>query len=533
MLKALLTTRFYSLYNSVFYKSPFKKSRNLAIKILITFFALYVVASFLFIFGSFFYSICIPMISSGFGWLYFTIADIMAIALCFIGSVYMTKSQLFDAQDNDLLMSMPIPSGYILFTRMILLLAVNYFFELIVLVPAGVVYCINFSPTAAGIAIFLTEFLFLPLIPLTLSCIFGWLLAVISERVRYKSFIVTFFSLVLLGFYFYFMFRVNTYLQSLIQHFSAIGEKIRNTASLLYHFGAAISDKNAVSLILFILCAIIPFGIVYILLAHNFIKIATTKRGTVRVKYREQPLKENSPRAALLKKELLRYSSSPVYILNSSLGVVLILFFAVSLIIYRDLPYMFEKELPGLAPYLNPVFVALICFLSSTVFISAPSVSLEGKSLWILQSFPVDGGDVLISKAKLHMVICLPAVFLASLACIVITKLSLFQILLTILLPAVFTILCALLGVVINLRFPKFDWINETIVIKQSLSSGISMLVFMAASAIPALIYGLLLLNVMKAEIFMLICLCVYSALCLWLYTYLKTKGNRIYAFLG
>jgi len=531
MLKALITTRLCSLYNSVFYKTPFKKSRNIAFRIFIGFFVLYAAASFLFMFGSFFYSICKPMVSSGFAWLYFSIAAITAITLCFVGSVFLTKAQLFDAQDNDLLMSMPIPPGYILFSRILLLLAVNYVFEFFVLVPAIVVYCINFRATAGEIVIFAAEFLLLPLIPLTLSCIFGWLLAVISERLRYKSFFITFFSLIILGFYFYFMFQVNRYLQSLIQNFSSIGEKIRNYVSPLYHFGAAVSDKNVLSLAVLLLCAIVPFTVMYAALSHNFIRIATAKNGITRVRYREQPMKVSSPGAALLKKELLRFSSTPVYILNTALGVAFILVFAAALIIYRDIPDMFINEFPQLTPYLYTILIAIICFLSSTNFISAPSISLEGKSLWILQSFPVDGSDVLLAKAKLHMVICLPAVILASLACIIAVEMSLFQILLTLLLPATFTVFCALFGVIINLQFPKFDWINETVVIKQSLSTGIAMLSFMAATAIPVLVYVFLLIKVISSELFMLICLFVYGILCLLMYRYLRTKGSAVFFF--
>ena len=123
----------------------------------------------------------------GFAWLYFSIAPLTAIVLCFIGSVFLTKAQLFDAQDNELLMSMPIPPGYILLSRIAMLLVLNYIFQLFILVPAGIVYYMNYTVTAVGIVFFIIDFLFLPLIPLTLSCIFGWLLAVISERVRNKS----------------------------------------------------------------------------------------------------------------------------------------------------------------------------------------------------------------------------------------------------------------------------------------------------------------------------------------------------------
>lgn len=533
MLKALISTRLNALFSSLFRSSRLKKKRSPAFKILIGIFAIYVIANFLFLFGGFFYSICRPMVDSGFGWLYYSIASIVAIALSFVGSVFLTKSQLFDAQDNELLISMPIPPRYILISRIIMLLVLNYAFSLLVLGPAGIVYCMLYPATVTGVVFFVLEFAFLPLITLTLSCILGWLLAFIGERVKNKSLITTAMSLVFLFLYFYFFSQMNQYLQALIQNIDSIGAKIKSAVFPVYHFGLAIFEKNFLSLILFLLCAIVPFAIVYAALANNFIKITTTKKGFKKVKYKEQPLKESSANSALLKKELNNFFSKPMYILNASLGVVFIFVFAVALVVYRDLPDMIIKEFPELAEYVNTLLIVGICFLSATNIISAPSISLEGKSIWIVQSLPIDGGDVLLAKAKMHMVICLPSVLLASLACIFTLKLSAIQILLSLLLPAVFTVFCALLGVFINLHFPKFDWINETVAVKQSMSTGISMLASFGAIALPAILYVSLLAQKLTVDLYMLIYTLILGVLCVLLYRYLKTKGSAIFAYLA
>lgn len=533
MLKALISTRLNALYNSFFQGLRYKQNRSTAFKIIVAIFALFIMANFIFAFGSFFYSICQPMADSGFAWLYFSFAAITSIALCFLGSVFLTKAQLFDAQDNDLLMSMPIPPGYILFSRILMILVLNYIFELMVLAPAGIVYCMNYNVSAAGVVFFILEFLFLPLIPLTLSCIFGWLLAVISEKVRNRSLIITVLSLFCLGFYFYFIFQINRYLTALIQNVGSIGTIIRSFGFPVYHFGTAISEKNALSLVLFLLFATVPFAVVYSFLAHNFIRITTIKKGSARIKYKEKSLKVSSAKTALLQKELRRFASHPLYILNASLGAIFSLAFAVGLIIYRDLPYYLIKDFPQLATYVNPMMITAICFLTATNIISAPSLSLEGKSIWILQSFPVDGGDVLLAKAKMHMVVCLPPVFIASLACIFTIKLSPVQILLTLIMPALVTVFCALFGVVINLHFPKFDWVNETVVIKQSLSTLIAMLASMAAVMLPVLLYGVLFIEMMSAELYMFICAIILTILCLWMRRYLKTRGSAVFPYLG
>ena len=530
MLKTLIIVRLRALYSSFFRSSRIRKNRGTAFKVLVGIFALYIIANFFIMFGGLFFSMCRPMVSSGFAWLYFSFAALISITLCFVGSVF-NKAQLFDAQDNELLMSMPIPPGYILSSRIIMLL--------VLIVPASCLFCFRryyyhqLRVTFTGVVFYIIGFLFLPFIPLTLSCIFGWLLAVISERVRNRSVFTTVFSLVFFVLYFYFVSQMNSYLQVIIENISLIGAKIKSFVFPVYHFGLAISEKNILSLVFFLLCAIVPFAVVYIILSNNIIKTVTAKKGFKRIRYREKPLKVGSAKTALLKKELKRFSSTPMYILNGSLGILFTLAFAVGIIIYRDLPNLYIKNMPQLSSYMNPLLTTVICFLASTNIISAPSISLEGKSIWIVQSFPVDGGDVLLAKAKMHMVVCLPSVLLASLSCVLMYKASPVQILLTFLLPVLVTVFCALFGVVVNLHFPKFDWINETIAIKQGLSTVIAMFASMAVIFIPGLLYLLLFARLMSPELYMFAFAIILGALCIWMRRYLKTKGSAIFAYLG
>jgi ABC-2 type transport system permease protein len=158
---------------------------------------------------------------------------------------------------------------------------------------------------------------------------------------------------------------------------------------------------------------------------------------------------------------------------------------------------------------------------------------LEGKRLWISQSLPIDGSDVLLAKVKMHLVICLPSVLIASLACIITMNLSLIQIFVVLILPTMIVIFSALLGVVVNMHFPKFDWVNETVPIKQSMSTVITMFTSMAVVLLPTVLYSAALAQTLTIELFMIIYTIVIIALCLLMYRYLKTKGSIIFASLG
>lgn len=533
MLAALIKTNLTALLSSALRGSRLKKNRSWIVKALMGLLALYIIGSFCLMFGVLFYGICQPLVNANFAWLYFSMAAIIATAICFIGSVFTAKILLFDAKDNELLLSMPVPPKHILASRMLTLLLMNYVFEIFVLAPAGFVFHTFFATTFTGVVFFVIGFLFLPFIALTITCVFGWFLEIVSARVRNKTLITTVLSLGFLAAYFYFYSKMNSYLLLIIQNASAIGENIKNSIFPIYHFGRAIAEKNPVSLLLFVLCAIVPFAIVYAILSYSFLKITTTNRGFTKIKYREQTMKVSSLRAALLKKELKHFSSNAMYIMNGSLGAVFTLAAAVALVIYRDLPSVIIEDMPNIASFINPLAVVALCFLASTNIISAPSISLEGKSLWIVQSLPIDGGDALLAKAYMHMVVCLPSVMIASVVCVFTLNMTPLLILLTLVLPAIVTVFCALFGVFINLHFPRFDWISETVAIKQSMSTMIAMFVPMTVIVTLVLVYGYLLFEIISIEVFMLMCTAVLAVLCLWMTKYLKTKGKVIFASLG
>ena len=51
---------------------------------------------------------------------------------------------------------------------------------------------------------------------------------------------------------------------------------------------------------------------------------------------------------------------------------------------------------------------AVLGFLVSSTCISTPSVSLEGKSIWILKSLPLAPRQILLAKLRFHNVLVVP-----------------------------------------------------------------------------------------------------------------------------
>ena len=107
-----------------------------------------------------------------------------------------------------------------------------------------------------------------------------------------------------------------------------------------------------------------------------------------------------------------------------------------------------------------------------------------------------------------------------------------FGVVLLLLLSVTANVLFALLGLVINLKFPKLDAISDTAAVKQSASTIVDMLAAMAFVMLPAGIYVINLTKlggVIGAEVFAAGVCAVYALISVVLYRYLCKKGCQIF----
>ena len=268
------------------------------------------------------------------------------------------------------------------------------------LAPAGIAYCMQLPVTVQGVVWYVIEVLLLPFLSLTLSCIFGWVIALITSRVRNKNLVSMVLSLLLIAAYFLVYSQINTLIQKILGNATLLAEKIQQIFYPFYCMGVSSANGEIGEALLFVVCIAVPFALVYMLLSRSFIKIATSKKGAAKIVYREKQMKVRSAQSALFHKEMRRFFSNPMYVLNASFGIVLVIAGIVLLLIERNVIYNFlQQGGEQIAGNMIPLAAAAVSMLSSTNLISAPSVSLEGKSLWIVKSMPVDGSKALLAKA--------------------------------------------------------------------------------------------------------------------------------------
>ena len=154
MTKALLRVRFRALFHSMLRQSRQKRRHGTGMTVLFILLFAYVGVVFCGMFALMFSKLAPAYHTAGLDWLYFATAGLMALGLSVFGSVFATQSQIYDAKDNGLLLSMPIPPRTILLSRVLPLMVLNGVFSLLVLGPAGVVYGTMVGYTPVGLVAF-------------------------------------------------------------------------------------------------------------------------------------------------------------------------------------------------------------------------------------------------------------------------------------------------------------------------------------------------------------------------------------------
>ncbi len=530
MLKLLLKKQLQEIFRSYFYDGKKKKMRSKASIAL--WFLLYGVlmigvlggiAVFLGI------SLCGPLTEVGVGWLYFILFGGFSILLGAFGSVFNTYAGLYLSKDNDFLLSMPVPVWKIIVSRLLTVYLLGLLFSSVVLVPALIVYWCTAGLTAARAVCGFLLLLMISLLVLVLSCLLGWCVAKISRKLKNKSAVAVLASVAFLVLYCVFYFKAAEVLQDLLQNAAFYGDKIRGSAALLYHFGrigegslpAAAAGLAAVSAV--------AWG-VWLLLKKTFLGIVTEKGKSRNSAYREKAARVRTPFRAVLAKEFGRFASSANYMLNCGLGVLFIPAGSIFLLIKGR----------ALADVLNAVFgerpgctAILLCsamiLLSSIIDAAAPSVSLEGKNIWILQSMPIRPRMVLRAKIGMQLILSLGCMLFAGICLAAVLQDGLAVKLLAVLLLCMCAVFSAVFSAWLGTRMPNLSWTNELIPIKQS---GCVTISIFGIWGIAMAFGGLYLLIGYKigAALYLLLWLAVLGTASLAMLRWLDTEGSRIFA---
>ena len=467
MFKALLKSRLLAMFSSVTQgkkKKVKSKGSIVALSIVFLLLAVYFIGAM----SVMFYGICLIAKETGDYYSVFTLGIMISSALALVGSIFATKTQIFESTDNELLLSMPIKPRYIFLSRMLVLLFVNLLLESVVMLPCIVVYGIVCTYNPLGLVFAIGIYILIPFLTLALSSLIGWMVAEISSRMKNKTLVtVVSFVVFFLG-YMYLCFMVGYGSEE-----EAVDLSFLKNTFIFYQGGKSVSEGAFLPFLYFSLFVIAISVAVYIALDKSFIRIITTKRARAKIKYSGNSEKRTDIGRALLKKEIRKFFSSPAYIMNGGMGNLMCVIFAVMIFITGE-DMVYSLEISGLMTQIGFIIpcvpVIVMSFMASTNIVSAPSFSLEDKNLWILKSSPVNPVEIIMAKVKAHIVICTPLPLIGTLIASFPMGLNVAQAILSI--AVVFSFVCigAYWGMLMGIKFPKFGWQNENVAVKQGMA---------------------------------------------------------------
>lgn len=529
MIGALFKKQMLEAFSWLFMDRKNQKSRKTGAKI--GYIVLYI-----FLFGylgvMFFFmgkSLCEPLVSVGFGWLYFALIALIALVLGVIGSVFSTYSSLYGARDNDLLLSMPIPSRVILLARLSGVYVTGLLYEMMVMIPGLIVWFMYAKLTPLTVIFSILLPFVLSFLVLTLSCVLGFGVAFVSSKVRRKNLVTTVLALIFMALYMVLYSKVYDMLFDILTYADAMAGKVRSVLYPFYHMGLAAEGKP-LSMLIFTAIVAVLFILAYLLVAHSFLKLATANKGAVKKKYVEKPLKTGSAKGALLRRELRRFVGSSTYMLNCGLGLVFMVLTAVLVLIYgwelSDALWLMlgtnGREMVAL------IAVAAVCTMGAMNDMTAPSVSLEGRQIWLIHAMPVTAWQVLCAKMKMQLLlVSAPSVLLTLAILIVLNPPIAFWFLIP-LAVAVFALFMAVLGLCMNLKFHDLDWTSEIVPIKQSMAVFLTMfgswVVVGLLGVACYLLWGLL-----PAAVLLLLCTLVMAFATAGMLWWMRRRGTAIF----
>ena len=359
----------------------------------------------------------------------------------------------------------------------------------------------------------------------TISCVIGWLVAKISQKLKHKSLVTVIISLVVIGAYYFIYFKAQSLIQNLLTNAAIYGAQIKGTAYPVYLFGSVgLGDVRAAIIVSAAL--VVLFGMMWVLFSNSFLQIATSTGKVARREYRETHSRQRSIDIALLSREFSRFTASPNYMLNCGLGTFLMSLCAIAVLwkggdLFAVLDAMFVES----ADSVPLLLCVVLCGLASMNFMTAPSVSLEGKSLWLLQSLPVEPWSIFQAKIRMQLLLTGLPLLLCIMCTAAVYPLHLLQLLLIFLFAGSYVLLMALVGLLLGIKMPTLTWTNEIMPIKQGApvvltlfgGFGYMVLLFVGFMLLPGWILGF----------------CGYMScfvgtnlfLSVWVYLWLRKKG--------
>lgn len=203
------------------------------------------------------------------------------------------------------------------------------------------------------------------------------------------------------------------------------------------------------------------------------VQLYSEKRKYIKIRY-----KKHTKLSSLFRRELKRYFSTPVYLLNTMLGIVSLVLLTLYSCLKTESVIMYLK-LIGMSFKIENTSILIVFAVDLLIILSNvtyASISIEGKQMELLKSYPISIKKLLLAKYLFHLSLTVPVIFICVTLLGITFCMNVLEWCLFFILPVICSAFVGALGLFVNLIFPNYEWENVTYVVKQSLSAIVTIL---------------------------------------------------------
>ncbi|MBU1141041.1 MAG: hypothetical protein KKG64_00810, partial [Firmicutes bacterium] len=455
---------------------------------------------------------------------------VYSLGLSVVLILFRASGYLFYYKDYDNLAPLPIHPRTILLAKMTVMLVMLYVSSFIFTLPIVFSYFYWSGFNVLGILFYLIAFICIPLVPVIVMSFLSLLIAIATSKFRRSKIINIIIIFALFIGIFMVSFSVNDVETNPLTGQIDLFAGISNAYPPVRWFMNAIHQQSFVDLFYLLGSHVIAFTL-FIILIQGLVQ-RTNQRG-VRANIRKQskPVRYQSKSVllALVQKEFKKFFSSTLYAVNSGIGPVMLIVLSVASLFYRSQIEEILLQMVGANLDIEILILAFISFCIAMTYTTAISLSLEGKNFWILKSLPIKAETIVLSKIIFNLLMCVPIAIISILMFGISIGIGAIDQLILIVLVVVFAGVISTFDAIVNLHTPKFDFVNDAEVVKQSAGAFLGVFGGFTFIAINGFFYFLL-SDTLSYTIITLLMIFLNFAMLAPLVYYVKVKSSHLFA---
>lgn len=436
-----------------------------------------------------------------------------------LSTAIMSMKNVYAGKDYELLKSMPLKKRDIVASKIVSLYLVEVFYAFAFLVPNGIVNSI-FSGNALYFLYAFIMIFFVPALPIFLASLVTFLLSAVADRFRFGNIISIILYLGLFAVIFIASYSIGGTKNGNI---NLSGGLMWTNPTLYFVNEAFLSASYNFFIFLGINLALIIIVVLVLAFSYDYIhELINSFRSSI--KYERKALKNKSEFKTLFSADLKKIGKSKTLFINSIVSGVM------SIAVAGILAYTLTSiESDNFKTYLHDYGYVVSLAIMFTAGTSVPGsflISSEGKYFWMIKSMPVDYKKFLKSKLLTSIIFTLPFAIIAAIVISIFVKTTVLNIVFLFIITILYSLFTNVLALRFNLAFPKFKWMNENEIAKQSASVLLSTLTDMGVVlALSGILVGFSFINSILAISLALVTLAIPIVI---LYLAIMKKGERI-----